>query len=137
MSFSCQRLGRIGPKLGINTIIQIVQVVTLIIRSPPIFSSILATIMINLMKISCWSGFMKFTDLCIESVALQFYLFNWLENWGSFLVIHSTEWRFQEIKILNLILGYVWFQKVQRKEKNTKKNDFLMFGCPMKNIKEN
>ena len=30
------------------------------------------------------------------------------------------------------------FRKVQRKEKkNTKENDFLIFGCPMKNIKEN
>ena len=28
-------------------------------------------------------------------------------------------------------------RKVQRKEKNAKENDFLMFGCPMKNIKEN
>ena len=29
------------------------------------------------------------------------------------------------------------FQKIQRKEKNIKKNDFFMFGYPMKNIKEN
>ena len=28
-------------------------------------------------------------------------------------------------------------RKVQRKKKNAKENDFLMFGCPMKNIKEN
>ena len=24
-----------------------------------------------------------------------------------------------------------------KEKKNTKKNDFLIFGCPMKNIKEN
>ena len=30
------------------------------------------------------------------------------------------------------------FRKVQRKEKkNTKENDFLIFGCHMENIKEN
>ena len=29
------------------------------------------------------------------------------------------------------------FRKVQRKEKNAKENDFLMFGCTMKNIKKN
>ena len=29
------------------------------------------------------------------------------------------------------------FQKILRKEKNVKENDFFMFGCPMKNIKEN
>ena len=28
-------------------------------------------------------------------------------------------------------LGYVWFQEVLRKEKNNKKNDFLMFGFIM------
>ena len=29
-------------------------------------------------------------------------------------------------------------RKILRKEKkNTKENDFFMFGCPMKNIKEN
>ena len=28
-------------------------------------------------------------------------------------------------------------QKVLRKEKIIKENDFFMFGCPMKNIKEN
>ena len=29
-------------------------------------------------------------------------------------------------------------RKIQRKEKkNAKENDFLMFGCPIKNIKEN
>ena len=28
-------------------------------------------------------------------------------------------------------------QKVLRKEKNTKENDFLIFGCVIKNIKEN
>ena len=27
--------------------------------------------------------------------------------------------------------------KYKGKKKNAKKNDFLMFGCPMKNIKEN
>ena len=27
--------------------------------------------------------------------------------------------------------------KYKGKKKNTKENDFLMFGCPMKNIKEN
>ena len=27
--------------------------------------------------------------------------------------------------------------KILRKEKNVKENDFFMFGCPMKNIKEN
>ena len=27
--------------------------------------------------------------------------------------------------------------KILRKEKNIKENDFLMFNCPMKNIKEN
>ena len=29
------------------------------------------------------------------------------------------------------------FWKILRKEKNVKENDFFMFGCPMKNIKEN
>ena len=29
------------------------------------------------------------------------------------------------------------FQKILGKKKNVKKNDFLMFGCPMKNTKEN
>ena len=28
-------------------------------------------------------------------------------------------------------------RKVQRKEKNIKENDFLMFGCPIKYFKEN
>ena len=28
-------------------------------------------------------------------------------------------------------------QKVQMKEKNDKKNDFFMFGCPIKYSKEN
>ena len=42
---------------------------------------------------------------------------------------------------------YVWFpenlkenareRKYKGKKKNAKENDFLMFGCPMKNIKEN
>ena len=27
--------------------------------------------------------------------------------------------------------------KYKGKKKNAKENDFLMFGCPMKNIKEN
>ena len=27
--------------------------------------------------------------------------------------------------------------KYKGKKKNVKKNDYLMFGCPMKNIKEN
>ena len=33
---------------------------------------------------------------------------------------------------LCLVLG-----KYKGKKKNAKENDFLMFGCPMKNIKEN
>ena len=28
-------------------------------------------------------------------------------------------------------------QKILRKEKNTRENDFFMFCCPIKNIKEN
>ena len=28
-------------------------------------------------------------------------------------------------------------RKILTKEKNTKENDFFMFNCPMKNIKEN
>ena len=28
-------------------------------------------------------------------------------------------------------------RKILRKEKIAKENDFFMFGCPMKNIKEN
>ena len=28
-------------------------------------------------------------------------------------------------------------RKVKKKKKNAKENDFLIFGCPMKNIKEN
>ena len=35
-------------------------------------------------------------------------------------------------------LGYVWFPKnTKERKKNVKENDFFMFGCPIKNIKEN
>ena len=39
----------------------------------------------------------------------------------------------------NLIyLGYVWFpENTKERKKNVKENDFFMFGCTMKNIKEN
>ena len=38
----------------------------------------------------------------------------------------------------NILLGYVWFsENTKERKKNTKENDFFMFGCPMKNIKEN
>ena len=39
-----------------------------------------------------------------------------------------------EVRYFSAMFGS---RKVQRKEKNTKENDFLMFGCPIKNIKEN
>ena len=32
---------------------------------------------------------------------------------------------------------YVWFPENTKEKKNAKKNVFFMFGCPMKNIKEN
>ena len=35
-------------------------------------------------------------------------------------------------------MGYVWFPKnTKERKKNIKKNNFFMFNCPMKNIKEN
>ena len=33
--------------------------------------------------------------------------------------------------------GYVWYPKNTKVKKNVKKNVFLIFDCPMKNIKEN
>ena len=40
-------------------------------------------------------------------------------------------------KTFPTFLSYVWFLENTKEKKNVKENDFFMFGCPMKNIKEN
>ena len=41
-------------------------------------------------------------------------------------------------KFYKILYGYVWFpENTKERKKNAKENDFFMFGCPMKNIKEN
>ena len=44
---------------------------------------------------------------------------------------------FNKIYQKHIFLGYVWFpESTKKKKKNAKENNFLMFGCPIKNIKE-
>ena len=61
-------------------------------------------------------------------------LFN-IVLWNLFVIFKCT------LFIINLYflryLGYVWFLENTKEKKNVKENDFFMFGCFMKNIKEN
>ena len=57
-------------------------------------------------------------------------------NSGYIKVTNSKEFK-TLLKSIKIHWGYVWFPENTKEKKNTKENDFFMFSCPMKNIKEN
>ena len=63
---------------------------------------------------------------------------------GHFLLWETPKWSFIRyawfLKNTKVIFGFqkiLKFQKILRKEKNGKKNNFIIFDCLMKNFKEN